>query len=146
MSARQYFKLAALVGGAMIVLTACEPKVALRGNDPLESRLEQIAVGQSTKRDVAGAIGTPSMVGTFDDSVWYYLSQRKETWAFYSPEVVEHKVLAFHFNADGVLQEVKTYDEESLNEISYRDKETPTSGRTMSVFEQLFGNFGKVGG
>lgn len=145
MSARHYFRTAALAGGAILVLAACEPKVALRGNDPLESRLEQIAIGQSTKRDVAGAIGTPSMVGTFDDSVWYYLSQRKETWAFYEPEVVEHKVLAFHFGEDGVLQDVKTYDEESLNEISYRDKETPTSGRTMSLFEQLFGNFGKVG-
>lgn len=135
-----------LAGVAATVLTACEPKVALRGNDPLQSRLEQIVVGQSTKRDVAGAIGTPSTLGAFDDNIWYYMSQRKESYAFYEPEVVEHKVLAMYFNENGVLQEIKTYDEEALTEVDYRDKVTPTSGRTMSLFEQLFGNFGNVGG
>lgn len=139
-------KTVALAGVAATVLAACEPKVALRGNDPLESRMEQIVVGQSTKRDVAGAIGTPSTVGAFDENVWYYMSQRKESYAFYEPEVVEHKVLAMHFDETGVLQEITTYDEEALADIEYRDKVTPTSGRTMSLFEQLFGNFGNVGG
>lgn len=138
-------RLTLLGAAAVLALSACEPKVALRGNAPLESRMVEIEPGRSTKREVADLIGTPSTVGTFDDSVWYYMSQRKETWAFYSPEVVEHQVLAFHFDERGVLQEIEEFDETALAEVNYRDKETPTSGRTMSIFEQLFGNFGKVG-
>lgn len=142
---RHRLKIGASVGVLMLALTACDPKVALRGNAPLESRLEQIAVGQSTKRDVVAAIGTPSTVGTFDDNVWYYMSQRRETWAFYPTEVTENQVLAFHFDEAGTLQTIDTYDEEALTEVNLQEKETPTSGRTMSIMEQLFGNLGKFG-
>lgn len=142
---RTGWSLPALGLAAALTLSACEPSVALRGNDPLESRMEQIRIGQSTKRDVATAIGSPSTTGTFDDSVWYYMSQRKESWAFYAPEVVDHQVLAFHFDEAGVLEEIETFDETALTEVDYRDAETPTSGRTMSIFEQLFGNFGNRG-
>lgn len=137
---------AGLCGAIALSLAACEARVALRGNAPLESRMEQIEVGRSTQRDVVQLIGTPSTVSTFDNGIWYYMSQVKESWAFYAPEVVEHQVLAFHFDETGVLREVKEYDKESLTEIAYRDKETPTSGRTMSILEQLFGNFGAIGG
>jgi outer membrane protein assembly factor BamE (lipoprotein component of BamABCDE complex) len=74
------------------------------------------------------------------------MSQRKESWAFYADEVTDHKILAFHFDEKGLLKDVQTYNKDELKEISYRDKVTPTSGRTLSIFEQLFGNFGKIGG
>jgi outer membrane protein assembly factor BamE (lipoprotein component of BamABCDE complex) len=138
-------KIGASIGVIAMGLTACDPKVDLRGNAPLESRLEQISVGQSTKRDVVAAIGTPSTVGTFDDNVWYYMSQRRETWAFYAPEVTENQVLAFHFDDGGTLQNIDTYDKDALTEVTVETKETPTSGRTMSIMEQLFGNLGKFG-
>ncbi|MDF1748001.1 MAG: outer membrane protein assembly factor BamE [Alphaproteobacteria bacterium] len=143
---RRSFKISASLGVMILALSACDPKVALRGNDPLESRLEQITVGQSTKRDVVASIGTPSTIGTFDDNVWYYMSQRKETWAFYPPEVTENQVLAFHFDANGTLQNIDTYDKDALTEVKLEEKETPTSGRTMSIMEQLFGNLGRFGG
>ena len=127
---------------AALMLAACEPKVALRGNDPLESKLESVQVDRSTKRDVMQLLGTPSVVGLFEDDTWYYLSQRKEQWAFYAPEVTEHKAMAFHFDEQGVLRKVNTMDQEALAEVAYREQETPTSGRTLSIFEQLFGNLG----
>jgi outer membrane protein assembly factor BamE (lipoprotein component of BamABCDE complex) len=139
-------KIAASVGVMVLALSACDPKVALRGNAPLESRLEQISVGQSSKRDVIAAIGTPSTVGTFNDDVWYYMSQRRETWAFYAPEVTENQVLAFHFDETGTLQTIDAYDKDALTEVRVQEEETPTSGRTMSIMEQLFGNLGKFGG
>jgi outer membrane protein assembly factor BamE (lipoprotein component of BamABCDE complex) len=135
-----------LCGMLTVSLAACEARVELRGNDPLDSRMEQIEIDRSTQRDVVQLIGTPSTVSTFDPRIWYYMSQVKESWAFYTPEVVEHQVLAFHFDDAGVLREIKEYDKDSLREVAYREKETPTSGRTMSIVEQLFGNFGKIGG
>ena len=131
---------------AALLLAACEPKVALRGNDPLASKLEAVEVNRSTKRDVIQLLGTPSVVGLFEDDTWYYLSQRKEQWAFYAPEVTEHKAMAFHFDDNGVLREIDTMDKEALAEVAYREKETPTSGRTLNIFEQLFGNLGRLGG
>ena len=144
-AAKQRIAVGLLITMAAAGLSACESKVALRGNAPLESNLEQIKVGQSSKRDVVAAIGSPSTVGTFDDNVWYYMSQTKESWAFYKPEVVENQVLAFHFDENGTLSEIEDFDESALTEVSYRSKETPTTGRTMSIMEQLFGNLGKFG-
>lgn len=139
-------KLCGVLAAVLITLTACEPKVALRGNEPLVSRMEQIEVGRSTKNDVASLIGTPSTVGTFDNDTWYYMSQRKESWAFYSPEVTEASVIALNFDETGVLQNITKIDESQFTEVSYREQETPTAGRTMSILEQLFGNFGRFGG
>lgn len=130
---------------ALLLLNACEPKVALRGNDPLESKLEAVQIDRSTKRDVIQLLGTPSVVGLFEDDTWYYLSQRKEQWGFYAPEVTDHKAMAFHFDDQGVLRSINTMDKEALAEVTYREKETPTSGRTISIFEQLFGNLGRAG-
>lgn len=134
-----------LVPISVFLLAACEPKVALRGNDPLESKLEAVEVDRSTKRDVLQLLGTPSVVGLFEDDTWYYLSQRKEQWAFYEAEVTEHKALAFSFDEEGVLRQIDAMDKDSLAEVNFRDKETPTSGRTLSIFEQLFGNLGRFG-
>lgn len=140
------WKTAFLIGVVSVALGACEPRVSLRGNDPLDSRMDAVNVGVSTKRDVAQAIGTPSTVSTFDDNVWYYMSQRRESWAFYDDEVVEHQVLAFRFDEGGVLREIEEFDETALTEVNFRDRETPTTGRQMSIMEQLFGNLGNVGG
>ncbi|MCR9219589.1 MAG: outer membrane protein assembly factor BamE [Alphaproteobacteria bacterium] len=132
---------AALLGlGAVLFLGACEPKTALRGNLPRESQIEQIRVGQDTKSRVRDILGTPSTIGTFDQDVWYYMSQKTEQWAFLEPEIVDHQVLALYFTPDGVLQNVVTYTQEDLREVEYADRKTPTSGRELTFLEQLFGN------
>ena len=131
------------VGVVALALGACEPKVALRGNLPLDSQLEQVEVGRSNKSEVQRLIGSPSTVGTFDDDTWYYMSQRQEQWGFMEPEVTDHKVLVMYFDQNGVLDFMQKYTEDDLREIAYSDRVTPTSGRELSILEQLFGNFNR---
>ncbi len=125
---------------ALLTLSACEPKVEVRGHLPLESKLAEIDIGKDNKNEVARLIGTPSTVSTFDDNVWYYMSRRTERWAFLEPEVVDHRVLAFYFDDAGVLQYTQTYTKDDLREVELSERETPTSGREFSILEQLFGN------
>ncbi|MBP5855788.1 outer membrane protein assembly factor BamE [Marivibrio halodurans] len=133
-----------LIGlGAILLLGACEPRTALRGNLPRESQMEQIRVGQDSKSRVRDILGTPSTVGTFDQDVWYYMSQKTEQWAFFEPEIVDHQILALYFDANGRLENMVTYTEEDLREVDYASRTTPTSGREFTFIEQMFGNLNR---
>lgn len=137
-----------LAGVAMIALTvtACTPKTALRGNLPRDYQIEQLEVGKQRKPQVEAILGSPSVLGTFDDNIWYYISRRTEKWAFLEEETVEQRVIALYFNDSGVLEHVETYTEDDARDIATSSRSTPTAGKELGFFEQIFGNLGKVGG
>lgn len=128
---------------ALTALAACTPKTALRGNEPRIAQLEKLEIGVARKQTVIDTIGSPSVLGTFDSNVWYYMSNRVETWAFLEKEVVEQQVLALYFDEQGVLQHVQRYSEDDARAVAYSDRVTPTAGKELGFFEQIFGNFGR---
>lgn len=134
--------LAAGIGMAAAV-AGCSPKVSIRGNLPLPSKLEQVDVGSSSKREVQRLLGSPSTIGTFDSQTWYYMSQRKEQWAFFEPEIVDHKVLVLYFDDQGTLQQMQQYTKDDLREIALQERVTPTSGHSLGLIEQILGNVGR---
>ena len=130
-----------------VAMGACAPKTALRGNLPRAYQMEQIEIGQQRKQEVARILGSPSVAGTFDDDIWYYMSRRTESWAFFGEEVVEQQVLALYFDERGVLQHMETYTRDDARDIATSDRTTPTAGRELGFFEQIFGNLGRgIGG
>lgn len=135
-----------VLGGAAVaamMLGACEPKSAIRGNLPRPHQLEQIEVGSVDKGQVAEILGSPSSLGTFDSNVWYYISRQTEQWAFMEENVVDQQVLALYFDDAGMLQRMDRYTGEDARDIAYSDRVTPTAGKSMNFFEQMFGNFGR---
>ena len=63
-------------------------------------------VGLDTKESVLAKYGEPSMVGTFDADVWYYLASLDQTRAFFRPRVKSREIVAFRFSDDGVVEEI----------------------------------------
>lgn len=137
-----------LAGVAVVALavTACTPKTALRGNLPRDYQIEQLEVGKQRKSQVESILGSPSVIGTFDDNIWYYMSRRTEQWAFLEEEVVQQDVIALYFNDAGVLQHVENYTVDDARDIATTNRTTPTAGKELGFFEQIFGNVGKLGG
>jgi len=137
------------VGASLLLLSACEPTTALRGNLPAPERLSQIEPGVTTKERVTHILGTPSSVATFDPDIWYYISRRTEQIAWTDPETVDQQVYIVSFNDKGVVKEVKKRGLEDRQVIEPVAKTTPSPGREMGFFEQLIGNLGRfnpVGG
>lgn len=134
--------LAALALGA----AACTPVVATRGHMADPERLAEIKVGTSRQDDVAGILGSPSQVGTFDPNVWYYIGQKTEKVAFYEPDVIERRVVVIHFDNGGVVKDLKVLDASAGKDVEIVDRTTPTSGRELGILEQLLGNVGRFGG
>src|SRR3546814_15484806 len=71
----------------------CSPRIDTRGNLPDPDIVSELQPGLHDRDQVAQILGSPSTVGTFDDSTWYYISKRPETVAFFETETVDQQVL-----------------------------------------------------
>jgi len=132
-----------LLGTALVMLAACSPTIDQRGNLPDADNVLAIQPGTSTKDEVSQLLGTPSTIATFDDKIWYYISKRTETVAFFSPDVMDQQVLVVKFDDTDVVQQVALLGMDDANDIEMVDRETPTYGQRLTIIQQLLGNIGR---
>lgn len=130
----------------LIAAAACTPIVKTHGYAPRAAELESVQVGVDTRDTVRQKLGRPSTTGAFNDDEWYYISIRTETVAFYEPEVVEQRVVTISFDAAGQVNDVARYGLEDGKVINLVTRTTPTSGRRLTVLQQVFQNIGRLGG
>ena len=134
-----FFLLVLLVGP----LTSCSPRVDNRGYRDTQSRLEQITPDSSHKQDVLRLLGSPSTRSSFGMENWYYMAARRESVAFFKPEVVQQEVTRIAFNDSGLVTEVERYSLEDGRKVALVEDITPTEGQELGLWEQLLGNFGR---
>jgi outer membrane protein assembly factor BamE (lipoprotein component of BamABCDE complex) len=130
-----------LVAG--LALIACTPQVSNHGYRLDEAAFAQVEPGRTTREQVLQLLGSPSSLTTFDGSVWYYVSQRTERMSFYQEEVISQDVVSIAFDDLGTVTQVDRHGLDRANEVSLVDRETPTSGSELNVFEQFIGNIGR---
>jgi len=136
-----------LVSAALAIgLGACAQDINVRGNMPLEEDLARIAPGVHSRNDVARLLGSPSTVSTFEDSKWYYIGQKTTEFAFFAPKVLERKVVVVSFDDTGTVSETETIGLAASQEIDPVGRVTPTEGRKLNFFQEIFGNIGRFGG
>jgi outer membrane protein assembly factor BamE (lipoprotein component of BamABCDE complex) len=135
----------AVVLAALLAGSACAPDTAIRGNLPRPEKLAMVKPGLTTRNDVREILGPPSNVGTFNDKVWYYISQKTENTPMSVPQVLDRTVIAVHFTDTGIVDDVRTLGKDAGRDISPVARTTPSAGHEPSLLRDLFGNIGKVG-
>ncbi len=137
-----------LLGAALVVLavTACDPRSATRGSIPTEEQISLVIPGVHGREDVRSAIGSPSVISTFDNNTWYYIGRRTEQYAFFKRKTIEQQVLIVRYGVDGRVDKISRLDKTDGREIDLVKRETPSAGRKLGLFEQLFGNIGRFSG
>lgn len=130
---------------AVLMLSACASRTNVAGYVPDEDDIAQIQPGNQSKEEVEELLGTPSSLASFEDrsNTWYYISSRTETVAFLSPEVTERTVVAIQFDDNGIVKQVNRYKLEDGREVEMVERITPTRGKELNFFEQMFGNIGR---
>ncbi|MBF0561924.1 MAG: outer membrane protein assembly factor BamE [Alphaproteobacteria bacterium] len=131
------------MGALVALVAACSSIIENRGNSPSADFLSQIKPGVQTKEDVSSLLGTPSTTSNFGDETWYYISGREEYYAFFYPEELERKIISVHFDAHGVVTDLKTYGLKDGRIIQPVEQTTPTAGTEMTVLQQFLGNVGR---
>jgi outer membrane protein assembly factor BamE (lipoprotein component of BamABCDE complex) len=138
-------RLAIVLAAAIVVapLAACSPTVSARGNLPTDDQLSQIKPGVTDKASITALLGSPSTIASFDDTTWYYISQKSEELAFFRPEARDPEVIAVVFDKDGIVKDVHKTTSNAPRNIAPVARTTPAPGKELSFIEQLIGNFGK---
>ena len=135
-----------LVGALVPLLASCDTIIDQRGFAPTPGSVEKLEAGTQSREDVVRLIGSPSTVGTFNPNVWYYISQKQETYAFLKPVILEQNVMQLTFNDTGRLQAIKKYELADGKDIDMVSRITPTAGKELTVLEQIMGNVGRFSG
>ncbi|WP_426050345.1 outer membrane protein assembly factor BamE [Brevundimonas sp. SL161] len=136
-------RLAVLVALAPLAV-ACAPVVGNHGFQVIDVNPKDIVIGTDTKSTVLAQLGSPSAVSTFEDNIWYYISQTTERYTYNRPQVSQRNVTAITFNeADDKVAEVRNLNLEDGQQIAMERRETPTRGRQLTILEQLLGNVGR---
>lgn len=102
-----------------------------------QEALDMVPVG-SSREQVLLALGTPSTTATFDNEVFYYISQtRKRAVAFAKPKLVDQKVLAVYFGADGRVTNIANYGLKDGKVFDFISRTTPTGGKDQNFLMQV---------
>ncbi|MBL4787875.1 MAG: outer membrane protein assembly factor BamE [Kordiimonadaceae bacterium] len=136
--------LALLLTGSL-ALTACGNRQQIRGYIFDKELASAILAGVDNRQSVQSTLGTPTTSATFDNDTWYYISTTVRTRPVFWAEPQQHQVLAVHFNDKGVVDNINNYDLSHVVIVSPVSDKTPTKGRTLSFFAQIFGSVGRFG-
>ena len=128
------------------ILSACAPTVDSRGNLPDADAVLQVQPGIDDRTQVAKLLGSPSTLATFSDKTWYYISKKTSRVAFWEPTVLDQEVLMIKFDDTGIVDDMKVYGLEDAHPVTPDPNITPTSGRELTILQQLLGNLGRFGG
>ena len=137
--------LAAMAILSSLALSACTPTIATHGHTLDEAAIAQIEPGRSSRQEVMQLLGSPSSLASFDDRVWYYVSQRTEKVSFYQEDLVEQDVITIAFDEQGVVDKIDRHGLEQTAAVEPVERVTPTAGEAPSLLKQFLGNIGRFG-
>lgn len=139
------------VAGFALVLSGCNATQALTARETLthghvidQESIDMVPVG-SSREQVLLTLGTPSTTATFDNEVFYYISQtRVRPVAFMNPRVQDQRVLAVYFGPDGRVATISNYGLQDGKVFDFASRTTPTAGKDQTFINQML--MGVVGG
>jgi outer membrane protein assembly factor BamE (lipoprotein component of BamABCDE complex) len=92
----------------------------------------------SSREQVLLSLGSPSSTATFDNEVFYYVSQKRtRPVAFMKPKLVEQSILAVYFNKDGNVERLAHYTLQDGKVFDMIARVTPTGGAETTFLGQL---------
>lgn len=136
-------RLSCLLTALLLALTSCSPIEESRGHIKPKEIEGALSEDIHTKMQVRGILGSPSSTSAFGPETWYYISSRRETVAFFDPDIIEQEVLAITFNERDTIEDVRYYGLKDGQEVDIAERITPTEGQSITLFQQLLGNLGR---
>ncbi|VAW12645.1 Outer membrane beta-barrel assembly protein BamE [hydrothermal vent metagenome] len=132
------------IAATAILTAACSPIRDYRGFVAQEDILTQVQIGMS-RGDVEQIMGTPSATSSIDGKNFYYISSVFETTAFFEPEEIDRRIVAFRFDETDTVTNIANYGLKDGRIFDFISRKTPTRGKEITILQQMFGNIGRFG-
>ena len=118
----------------LLLLSNCQrnPVIKTHGVPFLDKKQKNLTIEKSNKNDVKKALGHPSTVATFDNSIWIYIERtrtRGKLLKFGQNITNKSNVLALEFNEYGILTKKDFYNINQINKINFTQDTTDTITR-----------------
>lgn len=138
---------ALLAGTAILFLAAlagCNTVSTLNPSETItegyvldQEALDSVPVG-SSREQVLLSLGTPSTTATFDNEVFYYISQKRyRAMQFMKPKIIDRHILAIYFNKDGQVENIANYGLKDGKLFDFVSRTTPTGGKDQTFLGQV---------
>ena len=137
---------------AAAAISGCNSSKTFAGLTPGETLTQGYVIDQqsidlvpvgSSREQVLLALGSPSTTATFDNEVFYYISQtRRRSMAFQNPHIVEQRVLAVYFGPDDRVVNIANYGMQDGKMFDFISRTTPTGGKDQNFLGQILSGFG----
>jgi outer membrane protein assembly factor BamE (lipoprotein component of BamABCDE complex) len=123
---------------ATIGLSSCQTGEVMNGGYIFDQQsLDLVPVG-SSREQVLLSLGTPSTTATFDNEVFYYISQKRvRPVAFMKQRVVDQHILAIYFDKDGNVAQRGDYSLKDGKVFDNIRSVTPTGGKDLTFLQQI---------
>jgi len=128
----------------LFLLSACTGRTSNHGILNIDNHIQNIVQNNMEKAEVEIILGPPSIVSTFDDNKWYYMSNKIHRVGVLKPKVLEHQIYEIIFDEENHVIDVQQYDLSNFKEIDYNDKETATKGNEKNLIELLIRSSSKL--
>ncbi|MFH1517246.1 MAG: outer membrane protein assembly factor BamE [Pseudomonadota bacterium] len=133
------------IGLLILPLTAClTPSRDFHGYVADDAQPRDMKPDEDTRSSVLAQLGSPSTESVFDNKTWIYMPDVQERVAVFRPKGTKRAGTAVRFGEDDKVDEVLEYDVDDGEVINYAARETPTRGRELGLWEQIFGTVGGV--
>lgn len=102
--------------------------------------------GITSKERVTKLMGSPTILANFeDDEVWIYYSENVQHFLFFTPEIVDRKILALRFNKNDVVSELRDIDMGGeVKEMNFAANYTEVADHDRGLIKSFFGNVGQI--
>ncbi|WP_246191246.1 outer membrane protein assembly factor BamE [Aureimonas leprariae] len=131
---------------SLSLASACNTSEVLNQGYVVDEQTIQLVPVGSSREQVLTALGTPSTKATFDNEVFYYISQKRvRPVAFMNPHIVDQRVLAIYFGPDDTVTNIANYGLENGRLFDFISRTTPTGGKDVSFIGQLLEPGGPTG-
>ncbi len=131
-----------LLFSLLLFNTSCVNKKIVNGQLPDAETLSKLRVDEDSKQIIKHLLGSPSFMGELGDNSFYYFSTISDQVAFLEPDLIDQKILQLKFNSKDILEKIYLFEKNDSKEIDMSSNFTKTTGREISLIEQMISNFG----
>ncbi|MDO9416002.1 outer membrane protein assembly factor BamE [Pararhizobium sp.] len=126
------------VGLTPVLLAGCTTGEIMNQGYVVDQETLALAPVGSSREQVLLSLGSPSTTATFDNEVFYYISQkRKRSVDFMKPKLIEQSILTVYFDKDGNVEKLANYTLQDGRVFDMISRTTPTGGVELSFLGQL---------
>lgn len=141
---RPGLRLTAALAGLCLLVASCAAIYRNHGYVPPDDELALVEVGTDTRETVAEKIGRPSAEGLLNDTGWFYVQSRFETYGPREPKEIDRQVVAVTFSDRGTVENIARYGLEDGRVIEISRRVTETNIKGIGFVRQLLSNFGRI--